>query len=144
MLHFFYHSLICDLTRISLPGFDFPLASSFRTAPLAFRRQCQERCRFHADEISRLIRTGLIHGRRAFDDLHCAMAAVESVKIQIAHTCTATLNDRDERAKTAANIRSNMTLLDMVHLERDRPNPYVSTSLLEQIIYTLSANIKIL
>jgi hypothetical protein len=125
MLHFFYHTVVCDLTRTSLPGYDFPLASAFRTAPMAFRRQCQERCRFHSDEIARLVQNGLIQGKRAFDDLHSLMAAFEAAKIQIVHTSTATSNSPEDRIKAAENIRLSMIALDMMHLRRDKPNPYV-------------------
>ncbi|KAH8812765.1 hypothetical protein F5884DRAFT_316685 [Xylogone sp. PMI_703] len=124
MLHFFYHTVVCDLTRTSLPGYDFPLASAFRHAPMAFRRQCQERCRFHANEIARLIRIGLSQGRCAFDDLHCMMAAFESVKIQIVHTAIATSNSPADRIRAAENIRVNMAAIDLMHLEKDKPNLY--------------------
>jgi hypothetical protein len=126
MLHFFYHSIVCDLTRISLPGYEFPLAAAFRNAPISFRQQCQDRCRFHADQISNLVQTGLAAGKGAFDDLQCALAVFESTKIQIVHTCTTTSNGRDERLKASSNIRYNMRLLGEVHLQRDKPNPYVS------------------
>lgn len=129
MLHFFYHTVVCDLTRVSLPGYDFPLASAFRTAPEAFRRQCQERCRFHADEISRLVRRGLSQGKLAFDDLHCMMAAFESVKIQIVHTSTTRSNSPAARVNAAGNIRVNMEAIDLMHIDRDKPNPYVRYTL---------------
>ncbi|KAL7933105.1 hypothetical protein V8C35DRAFT_304933 [Trichoderma chlorosporum] len=124
MLHFLYHSIVCDLTRVSLPGYVFPLSAAFHSAPLEFRRQCQERCRFHADEISRIVRIGFGYGIRVFDDLHSLMATFESTKIQIIHTATATSNAIDIRERAGYNIRLNMRALDILHLQKDKPNPY--------------------
>jgi len=124
MLHLLYHSIVADLTRVALPGFDFPLSSALRTAPNSFRKQCQQRCRFHADQVSQLIQKGLVHGTRAFDDFHCAVAAFESAKIQIVHTSTVTSNSAEERKKTTDNVRFNIKLLNM--LKRDRSNPFQS------------------
>jgi hypothetical protein len=126
MLHFLYHSTACDLLRVSLPGYVFPLSAAFHSAPLEFRRQCQERCRFHADEISRLVRIGFGYGIRVFDDLHSLMATFESTKIQIIHTATATSNAVDVRERASYNIRFNMRALAILHLQKDKPNPYVS------------------
>lgn len=124
MLHFLYHSTACDLLRVSLPGYVFPLSAAFHSAPLEFRRQCQERCRFHADEISRLVRIGFGYGIRVFDDLHSLMATFESTKIQIIHTATATSNAVDVRERASYNIRFNMRALAILHLQKDKPNPY--------------------
>ncbi|KAM0248846.1 hypothetical protein ACHAQJ_009278 [Trichoderma viride] len=124
MLHFLYHSIVCDLTRISLPGYVFPLSAAFHSAPLEFRKQCQERCRFHADEISRLVRVGFGYGLRVFDDLHSLMATFESTKIQIIHTATATSNALDVRERASHNIRLNMRALDVLYLQKDKSNPY--------------------
>ncbi|KAL7965992.1 hypothetical protein HDV63DRAFT_397441 [Trichoderma sp. SZMC 28014] len=124
MLHFLYHSIVCDLTRVSLPGYVFPLSAAFHSCPQEFRRQCQERCRFHADEISRLVHAGFGYGIRAFDDLHSLMATFESTKIQIIHTATATSNSSDIRERTSHNIRLNMRALDILHFQKDKPNLY--------------------
>lgn len=141
LLHFLYHSIVCDLTRTALPGYEFPIASAFRNAPIVFRQQCQDRCRFHADQIAQLVQMGLAEGKRAFDDPHCTMAAFESIKIQIVHTCTATANGREERLKASKNIRENMKLLHEKHLQRDKPNPYVSLySCLSQALLSLTKN----
>ncbi|KAK5455282.1 hypothetical protein LTS15_006002 [Exophiala xenobiotica] len=118
VLRLLYLSIIADLTRVALPGFDFPLSSALRTALNSFRKQCQQRCRFHADQVSRLIQKGPIHGKRACDDFHCAVAAFESAKIQIVHTSTVTSNSAEERKKTTDNVRFNIKLLNM--LKRDR------------------------
>ncbi|KAH0492059.1 hypothetical protein TgHK011_007026 [Trichoderma gracile] len=138
MLHFLYHSIACDLLRVSLPGYVFPLSAAFHSAPLEFRRQCQERCRFHADEISRLVRVGFGYGIRVFDDLHSLMATFESTKIQIIHTATATSNAIDVRERASFNIQFNMRALDVLHLQKDKPNPYhkALVPLLEKFDFT--------
>ncbi|OAL42991.1 hypothetical protein IQ07DRAFT_650613 [Pyrenochaeta sp. DS3sAY3a] len=82
-LHYFYHAAMCDLTRISLPGFNFPLAASFRSTPDSFTAQCQQRCLFHAKEISKIIFASQVHGRLAFDDTFAADVTFESTKIHI-------------------------------------------------------------
>jgi len=124
MLHFYFHTVVTDLTRISLPGYAFPLASAFRAAPLPFIRQCQNRCRYHADVISKLVRSGLVHGRLAFDDMHCATAAFEAAKIQIVHTAT-TGNGPEERSRASDNIRACIRLLDLARVGRNKPSHFV-------------------
>jgi hypothetical protein len=57
-LHLAYHAALCDLTRVALPGFAFPLAGAFHHAPVGFLSQCQRRAQFHAAKISVLIRQG--------------------------------------------------------------------------------------
>jgi hypothetical protein len=71
---------------------------------------------------------GLAEGKCVFDDPHCIMAAFESIKIQIVHTCTATANGREERMKAATNIKGNLKLLHEKHLQTEKPNPYASLS----------------
>lgn len=126
-LHFLYHSAVTDLTRITLPGYDFPLAAAFRSAPSVFVRQCQERCRYHADMVVNLVRLGLRIGTQAFDDPHCAMAAFESTKIQIVHTVTATPNRPPHRDIAEEHIKSNLQLLGASHFLGTGTNPYVWT-----------------
>ncbi|KAL9562649.1 hypothetical protein ACKAV7_013213 [Fusarium commune] len=55
-LHRSYHILICDLTRISIPGFAFPLAAAFRATPQAFISHCQDVCRHHAAQVTKILR----------------------------------------------------------------------------------------
>ena len=128
-LHCTYNQTVADLTRVSLPGFDFPLASAFRIAPESFRRQCQDRCRYHADEVSSLVLSGFRAGVRAFDDSHITMAAFESTKIQIVHTTTATPNSARDKQKAYGNIMANMRLLSCMHFDKRKPNHYVGAGL---------------
>jgi hypothetical protein len=108
MLHFAYHSTVCDLTRVSLPGFDFPLASSFHHAPPAFRRHCQEKCRYHADAVSKLVERALALGGRALDDTFCIGSIFEATKIQAVHTATSTQTGDVERWEAGQHIASNL------------------------------------
>lgn len=125
MLHFLYHSIACDLTRISLPGYDFPLAKAFQNAPPKFRDQCRSQCRSHADEVAMLAHIGLSEDTRAFDDLHSLMAIFESTKIQIIHAATATSNSRDARQMASENIRANLNVLDAMHSLQGKTNLFV-------------------
>lgn len=124
-MHFFYHAAVFDLTRIALPGFTFPLASSFRDAPASFRSQCQERCRFHANAISDVVSTGFQHAPIAFDDPFCVHAVSEATKIQIIYTATVD-NTEASMALTMNNVRTNVRLLRYMHVQQVDENPYVS------------------
>lgn len=123
-IHLAYHAAVADLTRISLPGFNFPLASSFAQVPDDFRRQCQERCRYHADEVSRLVKMGFKHGTRPFNDPFCFIAAYEATKIQIVYTNTVAAGLHAERSRAEANIRVNTKLMNL--MGRDGSHVHVS------------------
>lgn len=124
-LHMIYHAAVFDLTRISLAGFNFPLAGAFAGAPPDFRADCQKRCRFHASEVSNVIRQGFRHGAAAFDQPFCADVALESAKIQIIYTSTVA-NDAESVELTKTNLRTNLQLLKVLHAGRDGLSPYVS------------------
>lgn len=131
---FFYllvHAVVFDLTRISLAGFNFPLAAAFQRAPPEFRLQCQDRCRFHAEQVSDLIRRGMLHGRAAFDDMFCADAALESAKIQIIYA--ATVNRATEVVGTTReNLKTHFEFLEMFNRGKDAPSPFVRHSILSK------------
>lgn len=125
-LHLLYHAALCDLTRISLPGFGFPLASAFQDAPTEFIAQCQQRCQFHARKISHIVRQGKSHGRVAFDDPFAADATFESTKVQI--ICSAIMpHTSDDTVTTTSNIIDNLELLNMLSYSSTEPNPCVRT-----------------
>lgn len=126
-LHILYHAVAFDLTRISLAGFTFPLARAFRDAPVAFKLQCQQRCNFHASEVSELMRKGLAHTPTAFDDTFCPDAMLESTKIQIIYAATVA---RDEKTLATAkqNIRTNLRALSLLHPGTENDNPYVCSA----------------
>jgi hypothetical protein len=124
-LHMIYHAAVFDLTRISLAGFNFPLASALACAPPDFRADCQKRCRFHANEVSNVIRQGFRHGSVTFDQPFCADVALESAKIQIIYTSTVA-NDAESVELTKTNLRTNLQLLKVIHAGMDGLSPYVS------------------
>lgn len=124
-LHFLLHSVSFDLTRISLPGFNFPLSTPMRDAPFEFRSQCQERCWFHARRMSDIIRKGITYGRPCFDDIFSADAAFESAKIQIVYASTINYTP-DTVGIVKENLDSNISLLKMVHCGKEGTSPYVS------------------
>ncbi|KIV79656.1 hypothetical protein PV11_07205 [Exophiala sideris] len=90
-IHFAYHAAVADLTRVSLPGFDFPLAATFADVPHHFRQNCQRLCRQHADEISRLIEIG-------YQDTNHTVAS----------------NGRREREQAERNMRTNTKLMTLM------------------------------
>lgn len=126
-LHFLMHSVASDLTRVSLPGFSFPLAVAFQSVTPDFRSQCQECCRFHAKQITELIRKGLTHGMMAFDDVFTADAALESAKIQIIYA--ATVNQAPEVIHgTRENLSVMFRFFDLFNRGKGGPSQYVRTA----------------
>ncbi|KAJ4351414.1 uncharacterized protein N0V89_006756 [Didymosphaeria variabile] len=123
-LHLFYHAAMCDLTRISLPGFNFPLAAGFRNATDEFTAQCQDRCLFHAKEVANIVWASKSHGRLAFDDSFAADATSESTKI---HIVCAALNLGGIESMPAATrvICNNFDVLKMLALGKPGPSPHV-------------------
>lgn len=113
-LHLAYHIAITDLTRVSLPGFTFPLAAAFRHVPRDFLRQCQQRCRYHADEVSNLIEMVQAHGPEAFDDPFCHIAAFEAAKIQIIHAAVVPQVDSSTAER---NVKINLSLISQSGLD---------------------------
>lgn len=126
-LHLFFHAAVCDLTRVSLPGFKFPLAECFENAPIDFIVQCQKRACFHAGEISDILRQGKKHGQKAFDDYFAADAAFESTKIQI--ISSSILQPFSELSNTARrNVSDNMRIIASLNQRTLGPNPHVSVA----------------
>ncbi|KAH7329468.1 hypothetical protein B0I35DRAFT_474073 [Stachybotrys elegans] len=126
--HFLIHAVVFDLTRISLPGYNFPLAAAFHHAPQQFVRQCQDRCRFHAVHISNLIRKGLEFGRAVFADVFCADAALESAKIQIIYAATVNHTPHIYTA-TQENINLHLTFFKVFNRGRNGPSQWARTLL---------------
>jgi hypothetical protein len=114
LFHFLMHAVIFDLTRISLPGFNFPLAKAFINAPTKIRSHYQNLCRSHAVEVSNLIRQGLDYGEGALDDVFCADATVESAKIQIIYAA-AVNRTIDVARDTEANLEVHLQFLKRFH-----------------------------
>ncbi|KAL7934957.1 hypothetical protein V8C35DRAFT_279425 [Trichoderma chlorosporum] len=113
-LHLFIHAVIFDLTRISLAGFSFPLAAAFKNSPIEFRAHCQNLCRFHASQVSDIIRTGMSFSPSAFDDLFCSDATIESTKVQIIYGATVDQSPQTLQV-TRDNIITNLNFLLSIH-----------------------------
>lgn len=126
-LHFLFNATLFDLTRISLPGFNFPLSAAFRRAPPAFRAQCQARCRHHADQVPELIRQGMVAGKDAFRDPFCTHAAFESLKILIVHSATSNSPNQMDMENTAQNIKTNLNFMGSILQFDDISKIYVGT-----------------
>ncbi|RMJ17614.1 hypothetical protein BHE90_011146 [Fusarium euwallaceae] len=139
-LHLAYHAAVAALTRISLPGFNFPLSSTMRRAPPAFISQCQTRCRYHSDQISRIIEIALPHGMEPFDDQFCGIAALEASKVQIIHA--AIIQHGDSEAMQAADrcIRNNLALMEMTSAGPNLIPLRIIVALLKQHSFTDLAN----
>ncbi|KAI6783981.1 uncharacterized protein J7T54_001857 [Emericellopsis cladophorae] len=126
LLHFMLHAVASDLTRISLPGFNFPLAPIFNSATSHFRSHCQERCRHHARQTTNLVRQGLSIGRGAFDDIYAADAALEAAKIQIIYA--ATVNQSPEVIQeTRDNLTNVLYFYDLFHKGKSGTSQYIRT-----------------
>lgn len=124
-LHLFIHAVIFDLTRISLAGFNFPLASAFKNAPLPFRAHCQNLCRYHAAQASHIIRTGMDFSPNAFDDLFCPDAIIESTKVQIIYAATVDQSPQTLQ-ETRDNIITNFSFLLGIHNRgKEAPTQFV-------------------
>lgn len=127
VLHLLIHAVIFDLTRTSLAGFNFPISNDFKHSPDAFRRQCQDRCRFHADQVSHVLRKGMGHGRAPFDDVFCADAALESAKIQIVYASTVN-RDPQITSATRSNVCTNIELLKSLNRSTETKSQVVSNN----------------
>ncbi|KAM5375791.1 hypothetical protein ACJZ2D_005847 [Fusarium nematophilum] len=116
--------------------FQLPLSSTMRRAPPAFVSQCQTRCRFHSDQISRIIEIALPHGMEPFDDQFCGVAALEASKVQIIHA--AIIQHGDPEAMKAADrcIRTNLALMEMTSAGANLLPLRIITALLKQHSFT--------
>ncbi|RFU75772.1 hypothetical protein TARUN_6531 [Trichoderma arundinaceum] len=124
-LHLFIHAVIFDLTRISLAGFSFPLAPAFKNAPMEFRTHCQNLCRYHASQVSEIIRTGMNFSPNAFDDLFCPDAAIESTKVQIIYAATVDQSPQTLQI-TRDNIITNLNfLLNINSRGKEAPKQFI-------------------
>ncbi|RKK11786.1 hypothetical protein BFJ66_g10462 [Fusarium oxysporum f. sp. cepae] len=107
-LHLSYHTLVCDLTRISIPGFAFPLAAAFRGAPQAFASHCQDVCRHHAAQVSRILRMMVQHLSFLFAESTTYAATYEATKIMIVYAASLSGNEHDTRMGLKEDVMFNM------------------------------------
>ncbi|KAH7165273.1 hypothetical protein EDB81DRAFT_778906 [Dactylonectria macrodidyma] len=123
-LHRYLHAVYFDLTRVSLPGFTFPLAAGLRDAPPEFKRRCQDLCRTHAIAMSNLARQGFSHAPVAFDDVFCTAAMFEAAKIQIIYSSTVD-NSVQSVEETKRNVRTALKLAQQLQVAQQEANPYI-------------------
>ncbi|KAF5700071.1 regulator of drug sensitivity 1 [Fusarium globosum] len=110
-LHFSYHILICDLTRISIPGFAFPLAAAFQAAPGPFISHCREVCRHHAEQVTRILRMMAQHLNPLFSESITYAATYEATKIMIVYSASLGEQEPDTRMRLKDDIVFNMKAL---------------------------------
>lgn len=127
-LHILYQSTVCDLTRIFMPGFNFPLGAAAKEVPADFALQCRRRCCFHAEEITKILRAAQVDGVTALDDPIIADATLESSKIQIIHS--AAVSNHINIDATKENIRTNLEVLRDMRLDRQKQSPHVRDSMI--------------
>ncbi|KAI1410536.1 fungal-specific transcription factor domain-containing protein [Hypoxylon sp. FL1857] len=125
-LHLAYHACVSDLTRITLAGYNFPLAAGLTHAPPDFKAQYQKMCFDHAKSISQLLRDGIKYGTESLDDYFTATAAFESTKIQVVFLATLTRGDHNIYNQVVDNLRTNLEVLMLTHPYLDMPNVYLS------------------
>ncbi|KAF5970679.1 regulator of drug sensitivity 1 [Fusarium bulbicola] len=106
-----YHILICDLTRISIPGFAFPLAAAFEAAPRPFISHCREVCQHHASQVTRILRMMAQHLNPLFSEYTTYAATYEATKILIVYTASLGEQEPDSRMQLKEDIMFNMKVL---------------------------------
>lgn len=135
-LHLIYHSCVSDLTRITLAGYNFPLALACSRAPVDWLLRMQERCLAHAGRVSRLLANGLALGTGALDDSIVPAVAFESTKIQVVYAATLARGRAETTSTIARNVQFNLEAINMLHGGLSRTSkhvrsrfnpPYVST-----------------
>ncbi|KAL6355385.1 hypothetical protein LRP88_10974 [Fusarium phalaenopsidis] len=82
-LHLAYHACVFDLTRVTLPGYSFPLSAAFFQVSEEFTLKYRHEAWYHACCVSKLLETGLKCGTETLDDHFTSTAAFESTKIQL-------------------------------------------------------------
>ncbi|KAI0145755.1 hypothetical protein F4776DRAFT_373660 [Hypoxylon sp. NC0597] len=125
-LYLVYHACVSDLTRITLAGYNFPLAAALTHAPADFKARYQKMCFDHAQSISQLLRDGIKYGIESLDDYFTATAAFESTKIQVVFLATLARGNHTIYNQVVENLRTNLNVLTLVHPYPDMPNVYLS------------------
>lgn len=124
-LHLIYSACIFDLTRVILPGYNFPLSTTLTNAPSTFKAENQKRCFQHAVKVSEILRTALASGSESLDDTYTSTAAFESTKIQVVYVTTLGKGNTHMYNRVITNINTNMEVLRLTHQYSDMPNVYV-------------------
>lgn len=112
-MHLLFHQTFCDLYRIVLPGYRFPIEQALCKAPQEFLVECQNECLLHADAISMILQDAVKHGPEALDDPICGACIYESTKIQviIGRSCSPGL-PIEGWARILQNTSTNLDAMD--------------------------------
>ncbi|KAL2672211.1 hypothetical protein Neosp_012912 [[Neocosmospora] mangrovei] len=125
-LHLAYHACVFDLTRVTLPGYSFPLSAAFFQVPQDFALKYRYEAWYHACCVSKVLETGLECGTGTLDDHFTSTAAFESTKIQVIYLTTTANGSPRLYSEGMANINTNLRVLTETHPYPDMPNVYVS------------------
>ncbi|RTE84055.1 hypothetical protein BHE90_001437 [Fusarium euwallaceae] len=125
-LHLAYHACVFDLTRVTLPGYSFPLSGAFFHVPEDFTLKYRHEAWYHACCVSKLLETGLECGTETLDDHFTSTAAFESTKIQVIYLTTMANGSSRLYNEGIANINTNLRVLTVTHPYPDMPNVYLS------------------
>jgi hypothetical protein len=114
-LHLTYHQCYCDLLRVVLPGYVFPITAGFANAPPDYIAWCRRTCWEHACVVSQLLETALQYGLEALADEVFRVFAYESTRIQVTYTHLLSSTEQLEvQAVTARNAHINMSAIEAV------------------------------
>lgn len=124
--HLLYHQCYCDLYRVFLPGYHFPLSSLFVGAPKEFVQRHQEQCQHHAGKISDIAQRGSDLTAEAFSDPLCGICIYESTKVQVIYITCVTLGQSEIWDFATRNIKTNLEALQAIEAREEKRGLYVS------------------
>ncbi|KFY44340.1 hypothetical protein V494_01524 [Pseudogymnoascus sp. VKM F-4513 (FW-928)] len=120
-MHLAYHKCYCDLYRVVLPGYQFPITKAFTGASTEFIQQCQERSYNHADAISKIFKIALDSDGSVFTEPLCGVFAYESTKIQVIFVTTYVgQNPGEFYNQITENIETNLQTLEKITLQQSK------------------------
>lgn len=122
-----YHVSVSDLTRITLAGYNFPLAAAFAHAPLDFLERQQAECLRSAEALTSVFEIGFSHDIESAADMISAAAAFESTKVQVIHLTTIGKGVTTPVARVKHKINSNLRILAALHGHSDSASVFVSS-----------------
>ena len=140
-LHLVYHQCYCDLYRVVLPGYHFPISVLFNGAPEGFTQKYQEQCQQHAVIISQVAQQGSELIEDAFADPLCGICIYESTKVQVIYMTCVALGQSEIWDSTAQNIKTNLAVLQVIETYHAKRGFYVSeASLWSSDIFLICAS----
>ncbi|KAK6380409.1 hypothetical protein LTS17_005599 [Exophiala oligosperma] len=120
-MHLAFHVCHCDLFRVMMPGYTFPIANALEDAPADFVRFFQRDCKYHAEMITKVFQMALTYGRDVRGEMLCRVSAYESSRIQMLATKLEEPTDhhsgsseREGLRRARQNLDVNFSVLDLV------------------------------